>query len=99
MKKLLIIATVSAGLFGSAMNFHSHTPHACPRNGHNPNAHCNHQGSSLKPQGDSPAPDCSPGVNCGEGLDGCVCSFSCVFGQNRSKLWTVANLKAWLAQI
>lgn len=101
MKKLILLAfalTFSAGLYSSAMNFHSHTPHRCPRSHRNPDAHCGHMGA-LKPGGDGPAPDCQPGVNCGEGLDGCICSFSCVFGQNRGQLWTVANLKSWLASL
>ncbi len=95
-KSLAVALLFAAATIASVSDFHSHTPHSCPRNGKNQSAHCPHQGGKLADY-DSPAPDCQPGSNCGEGLDGCTCSFSCVFGENRSKLWTASNLKAYLA--
>lgn len=84
---LLALATILLAASAVATDYHKHIAHSCPKN---PKAHvCTHAPSNI-----DPTPDCAPGVDCGEGMDGCNCVGSCLFSRST---WTEAHVKQYLA--
>lgn len=70
--------------YAAASTAHSHIAHSCPKR---PGVvhQCTHNGRGPTivqwslPVAEDPLPDCIPGQDCGEGLDGCTCTFTCIF--------------------